>query len=257
MKLVRTLVVDDETAAQKTLIGMLQAFCPQVQVVGQASNVSEASILVERLQPDLVFLDIQLSPYESGFDLVGRTRHLAYGVIFVTAYSQYAIKAINSVQPWAYLVKPFSSDDLMEAVRNACKQLLEKQETGLDKDADLSSLIISDARKGKMIIRCHDILYCKNDQSVVEVHFAKNAQQKDCAYTYKSLRQIQTELPEQQFSRIHHGCIVNLAFVSKIEKKGRGGVVHLTNGEILPVSVKKMAEFGEQVAQYVRRVVPG
>lgn len=222
-----------------------------MQVIGQANNVSEAAILIERLQPDLVFLDIQLSPYESGFDLVGRTRHLAYGVVFVTAYAQYAIKAINSVQPWAYLVKPFSSDDLMEAVRNACKQLLEKQEAGLEKEADLSSLIISDARKGKMIIRCHDILYCKNDQSVVEVHFIKNAQQKELAYTYKSLRHIQTELPGHQFCRIHHGCIVNLAFVRKIEKKGRGGMVHLLNGEALPVSVKKMGELGEQLEQFL------
>ncbi len=251
MKLLRALIVDDEMAAQRTLAGMLQAFCPQVQVIGQANNVSEAVHLVERLNPDLIFLDIQMSPYESGFDLIGRTRHLSYGVIFVTAYSQYAIKAINSVQPWAYLVKPFSSDDLMEAVRNACKKMIEKQEGNVDPEEALSSLIISDARKGKIIIRCMDILYCKNDQSVVEIHFMKSPTQTECAYTYKSLRQIESALPERQFYRIHHGYMVNLAFVSKFEKKGRGGLIHLNNGIVLPVSVKKVGEFSVQLSRFL------
>jgi two-component system, LytTR family, response regulator len=251
MKQVRTLIVDDETAAQKTLSGMLSVFCPQVNVIGRASSVSEAVPLVERLNPDLIFLDIQMSPYESGFDLIGRTKHLSYGVIFVTAYSQYAIKAINTVQPWAYLVKPFSSDDLMEAVRNACKKMVEKQEQPLENDDPLSSLIISDARKGKIIIRCSDILYCKNDQSVVEIYYLKDGTQVECAYTYKSLRQIQEELSPRQFCRIHHSCIVNLAFVRQLEKKGRAGVVHLNDGLILPVSVKKIGEFGVQLARFL------
>ena len=251
MTLVRALIVDDEIAAQRTLVGMLQAFCPQVQVVGQVNNVSEAVALVERLKPDLIFLDIQLSAYESGFDLIGRTKHLSYGVIFVTAYAQYAIKAINFVQPWAYLVKPFSADDLMEAVRNACKKMIEKQDSSPNQEVARSSLIISDARKGKIILRTSDILYCKNDQSVVEIHFMKNQTQADCLYTYKSLRQLKLALPEHQFYRIHHGYIVNLAFVSKFEKKGRGGLSHLSNGTVLPVSVKKMGDFAVHLARFL------
>lgn len=248
MNPIRAIIVDDETAAQKTLSGMLKEFCPQVNVIGMCNNVSQAAQMIERLQPDLLFLDIQMSPYESGFDLAGRTKHFSYGVIFVTAYPQFAIKAINTIQPWAYLVKPFSADDLMESVRTACKKIVEKENNSVSEfDQNLSSIVVSDARKGKMIIRCSDILFCKSDQSIVEIHFLRDGKQTDCAYTYKSLRQIQTELPANRFFRIHHGYLVNLAYVSKVEKNGRGGFIQLIYGQLLPVSIKKSAEFTVQM----------
>jgi len=251
MNLIRAIIVDDETAAQRTLSGMLKEFCPQVNVIGMSNNISEAAALIERLQPDLVFLDIQMSPYESGFDLIGRTKHFSYGVIFVTAFSQFAIKAINTIQPWAYLVKPFSADDLMDAVRIASRKTMEKQQNTSEKSESRSSLLISDARKGKMIIPCNDILYCKSDQSVVEIHFLKNATQTEYVLTYKSLRQIQSDLQHHQFYRIHHGYIVNLMFVSKFEKNGRGGIVSLKNGHTLPVSIKKAGEFSARLSHFL------
>lgn len=251
MNPVRAIIVDDETAAQKTLAGMLKEFCPQVNVIGTSNNITQAAQMVERLQPDLLFLDIHMSPYESGFDLAGRTKHFSYGVIFVTAFPQFAIKAINTIQPWAYLVKPFSADDLMEAVRTACKKIVEKQQSQGESELTLSSIVVSDARKGKMIIRCSDILYCKSDQSVVEIHFLKDGKQSDCVYTYKSLRQIYAELPANRFFRIHHGYLVNLSYVSRFEKNGRGGFIRLHHGPLLPVSIKKSAEFSAQLEKFL------
>lgn len=249
---IRALIVDDETAARKTLSGMLGEFCPQVNVVGQCDNIHDAINRIEYLRPDLLFLDIQMSPYESGFDLLGRTKHLTYGVIFVTAYSQFAIRAINMAQPWAYLVKPFSADDLMEAVRTASIKMMEKQ-SRLTSAKEPEVLMISDFRKGKIVIQTGEILYCKAGHSLVEVHYLKNGSARECIYIYKSLRYLSTDLPASRFCRIHHGYLVNLAFVRQFEKNGRGGTAVLTDGSRLPVSVKKTGEFDRGLENYLRQ----
>jgi two-component system LytT family response regulator len=250
MRKIRAIIVDDESAAQKTLIGMLGEFCPQVTVVAKSNNISEAIVLVEQHQPDLLFLDIQMSPYESGFDLLNRTKKIQYGVIFVTAFAQYAIKAINAVQPWAYLVKPFSSDDLMEAVRAAYKKIMENSESTTSTEDEHKGIVVSDARKGQVILRLKEIVYCLADQSVVEIVYLKQNQMEKI-YTYLSLKHIQNQLPEIQFCRTHHGSIVNLAFVERFEKVGRSGVVYLTNGVELPVSVKKTEEFEQRLKRFL------
>jgi two-component system, LytTR family, response regulator len=244
MKKIRALIIDDETAAQKTLIGMLGNFCPQITVIGKSNNINEAADLIAQIKPDLLFLDIQMSPFESGFDLLGRTSHLTYGVIFVTAYPQYAIKAINSAQPWAYLVKPFSADDLMEAVRSAFKKILENKDHTPEKE-EPQSMVISDSRKGQTIIRFKDIVCCKTYQPVVEITYLKNWQIEK-AYAYQTLKQMQGQLPDIQFARTHHGVIVNLAYIERIEKNNRGCTLHLVQAIQVPVSVNK---------RFVKRII--
>ncbi len=229
---------------------MLGEFCPQVTVVATSNNINEAIVLVEQHQPDLLFLDIQMSPYESGFDLLNRTKNIQYGVIFVTAFAQYAIKAINAAQPWAYLVKPFSADDLMEAVRAAYKKVMENLESTTIPEDEHKGIVVSDARKGQIILRLKEIVYCQAGQSVVEIaYFKQNKMEK--IYTYLSLKHIQSQLPEMQFCRIHHGSIVNLVFVDRFEKVGRSGIIYLTNGVQLPVSVKKADQFEQSLKRFL------
>lgn len=244
---IRALVIDDETSAQNTLIGMLQAHCPQVNVVGKADNMSMGVRLIETLNPDLVFLDIHLSAYDSGLDVVNRTRQINYGIIFVTAYSHYAVRAINTAQPWAYLVKPFSVDDLMEAVRTAGKKMLESERPSPEEQG---GLLINDSRKGSLVLRHNTIIFCKAEHAVIEIA-CDNGDRVEKAYTYQSLKQILAQLPETQFCRVHHGFIVNLAYVSRVEKNGRGGIIHLRNKLQIPVSVKKIGTFEEALKHFL------
>lgn len=252
MNPIRAIIVDDETGARNTLKGMLGEFCPQVDIVGAADNIEEAIQLVNQTKPDLVFLDVQMSPYESGFDLIGRTSQLQYGVIFQTAYSQYAIRAINSVQPWAYLVKPFSADDLMEAVRVAAKRILEKSKPKTEPAEDFRGITVVDARKGQIVIRLQEILYCRTDQSVVEIYYIRN-EHIEKALTYQSLKQLMSDLPENQFCRTHHGFMVNMAYIDRFEKQGRTGIVHLKYHVQAPVSVQKMDDFERQFKDFLKQ----
>ncbi len=218
---------------------MLKAHCPQVRVQGIASSLNEAIPLLEKTQPDLVFMDIRLSAYDNAFDLIGRTRHLKYGLILVTAYPQYAIRAINLAQPWAYLVKPYSTDDLMEAVRMATQKLAEKQKETASAPA---SLLITDLRGTQYALQWDEISHCYSRNALVEIYFVRN-QLVQKIYTAQTLKQLQTTLPENRFCRIHHNSIVNLSAVRYFKKTGRNGQLELQNGEFMEVSVKKMKPF--------------
>lgn len=239
MENINSVIIDDETSAQKVLWEMLKAHCPQVQVQGIASSLSEGVQLLETTQPDLVFMDIRLSAYDNAFDLIGRTRHLKYGLVLVTAYPQYAIRAINLAQPWAYLVKPYSTDDLMEAVRIAAQKLVEKKKESATTTA---SLLVTDLRGAQYAIPWDEISYCYSRNALVEIYFVRNnVVQK--IYTAQTLKQLQTMLPEKRFCRIHHNSIVHFSAVRHLKKTGRNGQLELKNGETLEVSVKKMKPF--------------
>ena len=166
MRNIKALLVDDETGALNTLGGMLGQYCPQVKVVATARSVDEALRAAAAWKPDLVFLDIQMQPFGNGFDFLDRAREKAtFGVIFTTAFPEYALKAIKAAQPWAYLVKPFSVNDLVEAVEVAEEKL---------RDSIHYSIVVTDSRKGNQILRVRDILYCEADGATTDIFLLRN-----------------------------------------------------------------------------------
>ena len=110
----KAIIVDDEQNARKTLELMINEYCENVEIVGSASSALEGIKLVNTLQPDLVFLDIEM-PHGSGFDLLDGIDNKSVDVIFTTAYNHYAIKAIK-FNAFDYLMKPINIDELVEAV---------------------------------------------------------------------------------------------------------------------------------------------
>ena len=124
MHRIRTLLIEDESAALSTLRGMLMAFCPEIEIVGECTSVSSAVQQTAELKPELVFLDIEMPPLGNGFDFIRLSKFKDFKVIFSTAYPQYALKAINEIQPLAYLIKPFSVADLADAVQKSVQSIL-------------------------------------------------------------------------------------------------------------------------------------
>jgi two-component system, LytTR family, response regulator len=235
-KAIRTLIVDDELGAVKTLRGMLGEYCPQVHVLDEVLNATEALKAVEKHRPDLVFLDIEM-PHGSGFDFLRQFQRVPFGVIFTTAYTEHAVEAINRVQPWAYLVKPISVRELKEAVRVAEEKMAQPKVVE-NETADNGSMVFSDSRKGGLVVRHHEMLLFEAQGAVTTLHYLRDG--KVHKHTmYRSLNNLMTQLPAS-FCRTHHRSIVNMNRILRFERTGRNGVVHLHHGLKAVVSIGKM-----------------
>lgn len=242
MKKISALLVDDETGALKTLQGMLGKYCPRINVVATARTVDEAVHAAAYWKPDLVFLDIQMQPFGDGFDFLNRAwKKDAFGVIFTTAFPEYAIQAIKAVQPWAYLVKPFTVNDLREAVAVAAEKLF---------DSEYYSIVVTDSRKGNLVLRVRDILYCEADGPTTDIFLLRNNKIEKITAS-KVLKDIEAELPEALFCRTHHSYLVNMQHISRYERTGRNGLIYLPQGACVPISVLKMEYFEERFDRFL------
>jgi len=244
-KNIRTLIVDDELGAVRTLRGMLGVYCPQVHVLDEALNASDALKAVEKHRPDLVFLDIEM-PHGSGFDFLRQFQRIPFGVIFTTAYTEHAVEAINRVQPWAYLVKPISVRELKEAVSVAEEKMAQPKGPHTEM-ADTGGMVFNDGRKGALVVRHHEMLLFEAQGSVTTLHYVRDG--KVHKHTmYKSLNGLMTQLPAPSFCRTHHRSIVNMNRILRFERTGRNGVVHLHHGLKAVVSIGKMEEFEKKLS---------
>lgn len=250
MDKISTLLIDDEISALNTLRGMLETYFPQINILGTARSVSEALLKVQRSQPDLVFLDIEMPPLGTGFEFLEKCPNANFGVIFVTAYPNYAIKAINAVQPWGYLVKPFSITDLSKAVLNANVQL--EARSGINEAGrEPHRLLLNDSRKGSVVINIRDIAYCEADGTTTAIFYQKDGEPARFIAS-RTLKDIEEQLPGDHFCRCHHSFLVNLKKVERYERTGRNGLIHLQGRQVVPISVGKMDQFEVQFAAFIQ-----
>ena len=122
---IRSVIVEDETAAREVLRSYLTKYCPQVEIVGEAQNSREAIPLLHELQPQLVFLDVEM-PFGNAFDVLEACSSLTFETIFVTAFSEYSLKALNRSAAY-YLLKPISIEELIAAVNKVQQQVMNKE----------------------------------------------------------------------------------------------------------------------------------
>ncbi len=245
---INTLILDDEIGALKSLKYMLEAYCPNIRVVCATTLMTEAVHAVTSMNPDLVFLDIEMPPH-NGFDFLKKCPNPNFGVIFTTAYPQYAIKAINAVQPWSYLVKPYSVTELIDAVKIAEDKIALNHKSVIQA-AEKQALVIHDSRKGTIVLQAGTILYCKAEGSFTEFYILKNDSVEKITSS-GNLGEFEAELPKNLFCRTHHSYLVNLAFVNRFERTGRNGTIFLKkDGIMVHVSVSKMDYFSKQLSMY-------
>ncbi len=248
MKRIKAVIIDDEVNAVATLRGMLEEFCPMVDIIHVAHTIDHGVEAVEQYRPEVVFLDIEMPPHGNGFDFLRRTEHLSFGVIFTTAYAHYAVQAINEVQPWAYLVKPYKTVDLIQAVHIAT---VKTSQSGYFARDEHRGLILGDARKGNVVVRFSDLIYCQADGSCTNFYIRRD-DKVERLIIYKNLKEVEAELPEAMFCRVHHSFLVNMAFVQRYERVGRSGQIHLAAGATVDVSAQRMEAFVRQFGQFLR-----
>lgn len=203
----RALIIDDEPLARSDLKAVLTKFC-EVEVVGEADNLTSARKKLDELSPDVIFLDIQM-PGESGFDLLPDTG-LNIKVVFVTAFDEYAIRAFE-VNALDYLLKPVNEERLALTLKRL--SLIETEPAATNLPFHRNDIIFVKLTNSYHFIRLEDIIKIEaaDDYSVV---FLKNG---DSHVVLKSMKEWETRLPLNTFSRIHRSTIINLDLVSKLE----------------------------------------
>lgn len=246
MRKINTILIDDEEGAINTLRGMLQKFCPEVNIVAEARTPSDAVAKINRLKPELLLMDIEMPPFGTSFEILKQIDERVSGIIFITAYPQYAIDAINSFQPWGYLVKPFSVIKLQEVLSIAKEKINEQQE----ETAGKSETILVETSRSTVMVRIKDIVLCQSEEAMIDVVVEKqgNSEILRCQCAMKEMEQ---NLQPPTFFRTHHSFIVNLEQINKWEKTGRNGLLHMKNGMRVPISVQKMPLFEANMAAYL------
>lgn len=253
MKRINAIVVDDEIGAVHTLRGMLEEYCPMVNIIAAANTVEQGVRVAKQYRPDIVFLDIEIPPNGNGFDFLRQTEDCDFNIIFTTAYAHYAIQAINDVQPVAYLVKPYRVAELVQAIHNVA---IRGKKQAPAAGSHYRGIILGDMHKGNFVFRHSEILYCKADGPCT-VFYVIRFGALEHHTVYRSLREVEEELPDDLFYRVHHSYLINMAHVHRFERRGRSGVVHLAFDTRVEVSQQKIDVFIKRFHEFVRGVAPG
>lgn len=236
MKL-KTIIVEDEAISRDILRNYISKYCPNVELLGEASNIKEGEELINKYDLDLVFLDVEM-PFGNAFDLLEKIENRTFEVVFVTAYDHYAIDALNT-QATYYLLKPISIDELIKAV-NLVTEIKEK-EIALEssvltpKSNMVNGKITVPLQDGFEVVNTSDILFCKADDNYTELYFENSKK-----LVSKTLKYFEGILKDSSFVRIHKSFLVNVNEIVKY-KKGKGGSVVLSNGKEIMVSSSKKA----------------
>lgn len=242
----RAIVIDDERLARKELITLLNQL-ETVEVVGEAVNVDDAKEKIDLLNPDVIFLDIQM-PEKTGFELLEELDNVPH-VIFTTAYDEYALKAFQ-VNALDYLLKPIEPKRLEEAIN----KLLIKME-GSPKSEQYSSsqnqkkLTLEDqvfVKDGDRcwFVRLSNVRLFESDGNYIKVYFDNFK-----PMIHKSLNALDERLDEKSFFRASRKHIINLGWVEAIEPWFNGGlVVTLKGGDRIEVSRRQAARFKEMMS---------
>ncbi|EPR66185.1 LytR/AlgR family response regulator transcription factor [Cyclobacterium qasimii] len=237
----RVLVVDDERLARKELISLLSQN-DNIEILGEAPNVDEAKEKIESLQPDVVFLDIQM-PEKTGFDLLEELDYVPL-VVFITAYDEFALQAFQ-VNALDYLLKPIEPERLTETLKKLEKKLEElKKEDEFTTDAPKDKLALNDqvfVKDGDKcwFVKLANVRLFESDGNYIKVYFEKNK-----PMIHKSLNALDERLDEKSFFRASRKHIINLSWVETIEPWFNGGlVVTLKGGERIEVSRRQAARF--------------
>lgn len=237
----RAIIIEDETQAISALKSELQLHCPEVIVIDEARTVKDGIEKIKRLQPNIVFLDIQLSD-GLGFDILSAFVEHTFKIIFTTAYSQYALKAIK-FSALDYLLKPIDSEELKLAIsrikafqKNDEINRLELLISNI-KEPEKRKKIALQTSEGYSIYEIDTIVRCSAESNYTCVYFTNGKKN----LFSKTLKDFEELLEGSNFERIHHSHIINLNHLINFVNKD-GGYVIMQDKSSVPVSQRKKAQ---------------
>ncbi|PWJ57410.1 two-component system LytT family response regulator [Dyadobacter jejuensis] len=239
----RTLIIDDERLARNELKRLLEPYM-KIEIIGEAANADEALPLIESLQPELLFLDIQM-PGKNGFELLTAIEGKAPEVIFTTAYDEYAIKAFE-FNALDYLLKPIDQDRLKDAINR-----IEENQVAPELPAEVNEragkvlnendqVFVKDGEKC-WFVKLEKIRLFESMGNYVRLHFDDQK-----PLVLKSLNNLEERLDSNTYFRANRKHIINLHWIDKIEPWFSGGLlVTLHGGDKIEISRRQAIRFKE------------
>lgn len=247
----KTILVDDEKGCRDTLQSLLDSF-PEINVVAQATSITEALELIQKEHPQLVFLDIEM-PGGNGFELLESLNPINFDIIFTTAYDQYAIKAIK-YSALDYLLKPIDPDELAASIQrfstkkhdqNLINNQLKNLLTNISEENAHHKIAVPDG-EGINFIKVKSIIRFQSEGSYTYMHTTEHPKP---ILISKPMGDYQEMLTADSFVRIHRSHLINLNHVTKYVK-GEGSYVLMSDGAKVEVARRKRAEFSAALSSF-------
>lgn len=236
---INVLIIDDEPQSRLLVKKLLSDFTGSLFAVHEAGNIAEAIEKTGTIYPDLVFLDIQMRG-ETGFDLLNKLSNWNFGIIFITAHSEFAIKAFR-YSALDYLLKPIDKTEFNEALERALPQIIRKKndlflqidflKTQLKNNGQAPDKLSISTSEGIIFIDIQSILYCHALNNYTEFRLT-DRQKIISSHTLGYYNEL---LVNHNFFRIHRSYLVNLSHI-QMYKRGDGGSVIMKDGEEIEVS---------------------
>ncbi|MBU6324885.1 MAG: LytTR family DNA-binding domain-containing protein [Bacteroidetes bacterium] len=237
---IRALIADDEQSCREILRHYLSRYCSHVSVVGEAHDVKDCISKISTLKPDLVFLDVEM-PFGNAFDVLEQTADIPYKTIFVTAFSEYAMRALNASASY-YLLKPLNIDELIRAVEKVSAQDQNPQQmhAGIIRE-NLNSgkihKILIPTLSGFEVLKTEEIIRLSGNGNYTDL-FLSGQRKKTVSRVLKHFEEL---LQADGFLRVHKSHLVNMNYAVAWHR-GKGGFLELSDGTEVEVSPQRKDE---------------
>jgi len=240
--MIQSIIVDDEQKNRETLQLMIEEYCTGIEVTFLAADIQSAKEIIEANKPHLVFLDVEMPPYNA-FDLLKSLDNIEFEIIFVTAFNYYAIEAIKFSALY-YILKPVKVEELVEAVEKAKIKIASKSQNYAEKldvlfqnPENLEKIIVS-SQNESIIVELDDISHIEAANSYSTIYKSN----KQSIISSKPILEYDKLLSSRNFFRIHKSFLINLSQIAKVEK-GDNLVVIMKNNTRIPIAVRRKDDF--------------
>ena len=242
-KSINAVIVEDEPKNITLLKNMLEMYCPQVNITGDAHSVESAVNIITKINPDLVFLDIEISGGNS-FQLLDMLQPVKFDIIFVTAYDNYLLKAIK-YSALDYLFKPINIKELITAVNKSFERIQNQKASQQIEillkhfsSAKNNATITLPTSFGFYVIAVQNIIRCEAKGSYT-VFYMNDGKSHTAS---KTLKEYEDVLPRDVFFLAHHSHLINIHFIVKYHR-GTGGIIEMKDKSEIPLAARRKNEF--------------
>lgn len=241
--MLKAIIVDDEKISREILADYLNKYCKDVKVMGAGDSAAQGIQLIKEHQPDVVFLDVEM-PKGNGFDMLEQLDEINFETVFVTAFDNYAIQALNYSAAY-YILKPISIDELIIAVDKIKKERKKNQSVlhtrvlleNMHNKGNINQKIVLPLQDGFEVVSVKDIVHCKANDNFTDFYFSGKPKMMIC----RTLKFYEELLKEAGFLRVHKSHLINLDHVVKYSK-GKGGQLIMSDNSTVDVSPNKKDE---------------
>jgi two-component system LytT family response regulator len=243
----KAIIVEDEELSRETLRNYLVKYCPDIQLVAEAVNIIEGKQAIEKHKPEVVFLDVEM-PYGNAFDLLEQLDEINFETIFVTAFSNYAIQALNLSAAY-YLLKPVDIEELVKAVERI-KETVHNNKELVHTRILMENVKIENKQLQKIVlplidgfevIRVNEVIRCEANDNFTVFHLTNGKKMMIC----RTLKHYEEILTNYDFIRAHKSHLINFQYIRQY-KKGKGGYVIMNDGAEVEISPNRKQELMER-----------